>query len=134
MQRRWVTISNQNWNDPTNGVRFSAILPETSVKVLTQSQFTTCKELKAYWAESLYYSGSFGYIVNQNGKRVGQAGILVMRPTLNLPCGDPVNATPGTEIYVTATDLQGNTYYMAEGCLDRGKIIFGPGIPHCPIR
>ena len=116
-----------NWNDPTNGVRFSAILPETSVKVLTGGEFTTCKELKAVWAESPYYSGSFGYIVNQNGKRVGQAGILVMKPTLNLPCGDPVTATSGTEVDVTATDLQGNTYYMVEGCLDRGKIIFGPG-------
>jgi hypothetical protein len=116
-----------NWNDPTNGVRFSAILPETSVKVLTEGYYTTCKELKAALAEAPFSSGSFGYIVNQDGKRVGQAGILVMKPTLNLPCGDPVTATPGTEVDVTATDLQGNTYYMAEGCLDRGKIIFGPG-------
>ena len=115
-----------NWNDPTNGVRFSAVLPETSVKVLTQGAYTTCKQLKAVLAEAPFYSGSGGYIVNENGKRVGQAVIMVMKPAVE-PCGDPYTATPGTEVYVTATGLQGPTDYMAYGCLDRGKITFGPG-------
>jgi len=116
-----------NWNDPTNGVRFSAILPETSVKVITEGAYTTCKELKADWAGAPFYSGSFGYIVNQNGKRVGQAAIMAMEPTLDPPCGDPDTATPGTYVYVMAADLQEQPYYMAAGCLDRGKITFGPG-------
>ena len=118
-----------NWNDPTNGVRFSAILPETSVKVITEGTYTTCKALKAALAEAPFSSGSFGYIVNQNGKRVGQAAIYVMEPSVDLPCGDPVTLTPGTEVQVMASNLEGypDFDYTAEGCLDRGKIIFGPG-------
>ncbi len=114
------------WNDPTNGVRFSATLPETPVKVLTQGYVTTCKELKAAMADSPLYAGGIAYIYNQNDKQVGQAGIMVMKPTLDSPCGDSATGTLGTEIEVIATDSQGGNY-TAQGCLDRGKIILGPG-------
>ncbi len=114
-----------NWNDPTNGVRFSATLPETAVKVFTQGYATTCKELKAAMADSPFYAGGAAYIYNQNDKQVGQAYIAVYEPTLNPPCGDGI-ATLGTEIEVMATDSQGG-YYTAQGCLDRGKIILGSG-------
>jgi hypothetical protein len=114
-----------NWNDPTNGVRFSATLPETSVKVLTQGNVTTCKELKAALAGVPVYAGGAAYIYNQNDKQVGQAYIAVSEPTLDPPCGDGI-ATPGTGVLVQA-ELPGNTSYAAYGCLDRGKIILGPG-------
>ena len=117
-----------NWNDPTNGVRFSAILPETSIKVLTGGEVTTCKEAKEAWAGSPYYSGSFGYIVNQNGKRVGAAMIAVAEPGKPLPDDDiPLCGATGTGVEVWEFTSQSSPVYWAEGCLDRGKIILGPG-------
>lgn len=113
------------WIDPTNGVRFSATLPETSVKVLTDGFITTCKELKAYLAEAPFYAGGAAYIYNQNDKQVGQAGIMVLKPAVE-PCGDSATGTLGTEVIVQA-ELPGDTSYAAYGCLDRGKIVLGSG-------
>ncbi len=115
-----------NWNDPTNGVRFSATLPETPVKELGMTSATTCKELKAAMATSPFYAGGAAYIYDQNEEiPTGSAMIMVDAPTESGLCGAP--GEPGTGIVVYALDEQRGTMYVAYGCLDRGKIVLGPG-------
>jgi hypothetical protein len=121
------------WYDPTNGVRISATLPETPVKVFTGGLFTTCKAMKAA-ASTLGFSvnvvGIYSEDGNANGNTgtlTGYAGILVTQPGAPLlgeenPCG-----LTGTAVMVTELTPANVPVYLAVGCLDRGKIVFGGG-------
>jgi hypothetical protein len=118
------------WNDPTNGVRISATLPETSVRAFTNGVYTTCKALKAA-APTLDVSVNVAGIYSQDGNANGDVGtqtgmamILVTQPGAPFqgqpnPCGET-----GTAVLVAAQTQQ-IPMYMAMGCLDRGKVVFG---------
>ncbi|MBI5034621.1 MAG: hypothetical protein HZB51_29215 [Chloroflexi bacterium] len=120
------------WNDPTNGVRISAILPETSVRAFTGGQYTTCKALKAAAATldvSVNVAGIYSEDGNANGDagtQTGMVGILVTKPGAPLP-GDPPYYPCGTEgtFVAIAEQTQEGFVYEAMGCLDRGKITWG---------
>jgi len=124
------------WNDPTNGVRISATLPETPVRVVTGGLFTTCKQMKAaasYLGFSLNTAGIFdedGDADGDAGTLVGEAGIVVTEPghdlinpldpsqTIPNPCGPE-----GTAVFIGVSSVD-IPMYMAMGCLNRGQIVF----------
>lgn len=130
---------NLKWNDPINGVQVSATLPETSVRAFTNGMFTTCKAMKAA-ASTLGFSLNTAGIYSEDGNANGDAGtltgiavIVVAEPGVPLPPPDmplpiplpAVDCGPeGTTVFVGVQSQQ-IPIYMAEGCLDRGKIVFG---------
>lgn len=123
-----------NWYDPANGVRISATLPEISVTKFTYGVFTTCKALKA-GAANADFSGAFGGTYSENGNANGDVGtqtgevfIIVAKPGVSmlLPVTQPFDCgATGTAVAIFADTSDVN--YLATGCMDRGKIIFGSG-------
>jgi hypothetical protein len=126
-----------NWYDPANGVRISAKQPEVSVKTFTGGVFTTCKALKAGAASADFYvavSGIYSEDGNANGDMGTQTGMVVVvvsKPGVSMPAGpfpETIDCGDGTAVMImeqlTPADYP---VYMAGGCLDRGKIVFGGG-------
>lgn len=118
------------WNDPTNGVRISAILPETSVRAFTDGEYTTCKALKAAASTldvSMNVAGIYSEDGNANGDagtQTGMVGILVTKPGASLE-GAPNPCGPEGTLVAIAEETERGLVYEAMGCLDRGKIVFG---------
>jgi hypothetical protein len=123
------------WYDPVNGVRISATQPEVSVKTFTSGIFTTCKALKAGAASADFYaamSGIYSEDGNANGDMGTQTGMVVVvvsKPGVPMPPGplpETIDCGPKGTAVVIIEETQ-NINYMAGGCLDRGKIVFGSG-------
>jgi hypothetical protein len=123
------------WYDPANGVKISATQPEVSVKTFTGGLFTTCKALKAGAASANFYvamSGIYSEDGNANGDMGTQTGMVVVvvsKPGVPMPAGPLPNTIDcgSTGTAVVIIEETQNINYLAGGCLDRGKIVFGGG-------
>lgn len=122
--RKDAMMSNIEWNDPTNGIRFHARLPWTSVSAVTNGQYSTCEELAA--ATSPDYPPVDGAVtvgyMNEQGQEIGDVSFFVGKANQGLP-DDPCAGAP--LIYVMGPDSEfGAPFFMAFGCLERGSLVF----------
>ena len=126
------------WYDPLNGVKVSATLPETSVKTFTNGLYTTCKAMKAAAATEKFSVATAGiYSENgnadgNNGTQTGGVAIIVAQPGVTIPgyldlAIAPVYCGVDKTAVLIAVSTQQIFLYVAGGCLDRGKIVFGGG-------
>jgi hypothetical protein len=117
-------MSHVVWNDPTNGVQFTARTPWTSITEMTDGQFTTCDDLAAWLGTEYPVEGSMGGgVINAQGQEVGGAQIGVLKPgEIFPPFG--VDVCGGTASTVAVEAGGASWGYEAVGCLDRGNIVF----------
>ena len=101
------------WNDQTNGVQFTARLPQTPVSAVFG--VPTCAEAAAL-AQNAGISLNLA-LINTQGQQSGIAFVAVGEPGVAPDCGSKSLVT------VAAEDASFGTY-IAGGCLDRGKIVF----------
>jgi hypothetical protein len=115
--RKDAVLSTIHWTDNANGANFTAHLPWTPISEIFGAT-ATCEEA-AEIVSSVGASGAVG-IINSQGQESGEAGIVVSAPGSGLSCGPSQQ-----RVYIAANDpgLPGG-YYQAEGCLDRGRIVF----------
>ena len=101
------------WNDQTNGVQFTARLPQTPVSAVFG--VPTCAEAAAL-AQNAGISLNLA-LINTQGQQTGAAIVAVGEPGSEISCGS------ASGVIVQAEDASFGTY-LALGCLDRGKIVF----------
>jgi hypothetical protein len=113
--RKDAVLSTIHWTDNANGANFTAHLPWTPISDI--APVDTCEEAEAFVSE-FGVSASTG-IINSQGQASGFADIGVSAPGAVIGCG----ALQRVFIHAESPELPGGSY-QAEGCLDRGKIVF----------
>ena len=115
--RKDAVLSTIHWTDNANGANFTAHLPWTPISEIAGAGVATCEEAAAIVSD-VGVSFSLG-IINSQGQESGVAAIAVSAPGAVFACGDL------QEVVILAEDpqLPGGSYF-AQGCLDRGKIVF----------
>jgi len=115
--RKDMVLSTIHWTDNANGANFTAHLPWTPISEIAGSASATCEEAAAI-VSTVGASFSLG-IINSHGQESGIAFIGVSAPGSVLACGDLQRVA----IHAESPELPGG-FYNADGCLDRGKIVF----------
>lgn len=115
--RKDAVLSTIHWTDNANGANFTALLPWTPISEIAGSASATCEEAAAIVSE-IGASFSLG-IINSQGQESGFAVIGVTAPGVEAACG----GLQAVGIHAEGPELPGGSY-TAQGCLDRGKIVF----------
>jgi len=114
--RKDAVLSTIHWTDNANGANFTAHLPWTPLSEIPPG-IATCEEAAAI-VSTIGASFSLG-IINSQGQESGAAVIGVTAPGVEAACG----GLQAVAIQAEDPQLPGGSYF-AQGCLDRGKIVF----------